>query len=120
MNDTSRDQFRRVAQKQRMVIFALLAYILVYVLAIAVAQHSPLAGVIVLVIALGVAIFALVSIVALALEIASLPVAIVCAILMFVPCVSLIVLLVINQKATSYLQQHGIKVGFLGVDPKSI
>jgi len=39
---------------------------------------------------------------------------------MIVPCISLIVLLVINQKATSYLQQNGVRVGFFGANPNSI
>jgi hypothetical protein len=39
---------------------------------------------------------------------------------MIVPCISLITLLVVNQKATTYLQQHGVKVGLLGASPNSI
>jgi DNA-directed RNA polymerase subunit RPC12/RpoP len=36
------------------------------------------------------------------------------AILTFVPCLGLLILLVVNQKATSVLQEHGYQVGFLG------
>jgi len=39
---------------------------------------------------------------------------IVFAILMFVPCLGLIMLLIVNQKATSMLQAKGISVGLLG------
>jgi hypothetical protein len=46
--------------------------------------------------------------------------AIVCAALMCVPCVSLITLLVVNQRATGILQQHGVRVGFFGADANSI
>jgi hypothetical protein len=46
--------------------------------------------------------------------------AVFCALLMLVPCVSLLVLLVINQKATTILQQHGIKVGFFGASESSV
>ena len=42
------------------------------------------------------------------------------AILMFIPCVSLIVLLSLSGKATVLLRQAGIKVGLLGADPHSI
>jgi hypothetical protein len=30
------------------------------------------------------------------------------------------VLLVVNRKATGYLQQHGIKVGSMGANPETI
>ena len=42
--------------------------------------------------------------------------AVVYAVLAFIPCVGLIALLVINQKATSVLQKAGLKVGLLGAD----
>lgn len=45
--------------------------------------------------------------------------AVLCAILGFFPCVSLITLLVANGQATSILQRHGYTVGFLGCnDPR--
>jgi hypothetical protein len=36
------------------------------------------------------------------------------------PGVSLIVLLIVNAKATRFLQKYGIKVGLLGADHKRI
>ncbi len=42
------------------------------------------------------------------------------AVAMIIPCVSLIVLLILSQKATGYLQKNGIKVGLLGANPNSI
>jgi len=39
------------------------------------------------------------------------------AILTFVPCLGLIILLVVNQKATGVLQAHGYQVGLLGANP---
>ncbi|HLO98319.1 MAG TPA: hypothetical protein VK171_06970 [Fimbriimonas sp.] len=42
------------------------------------------------------------------------------AVLMFIPCVSLIVLLVLNSKASARLKAAGYKVGFFGADPKQI
>jgi hypothetical protein len=42
------------------------------------------------------------------------------AVLMFIPCVSLFVLLSISGKATKQLSQAGIKVGLLGADPNSV
>jgi predicted RNA-binding Zn-ribbon protein involved in translation (DUF1610 family) len=42
--------------------------------------------------------------------------AVVCGILMFLPCVNLVVLFFVNQGATKMLKERGIKVGFLGAD----
>ena len=45
--------------------------------------------------------------------------AIICGILGFMPCISLIALVVTNATATNMLQRHGYKVGFLGCnDPR--
>jgi uncharacterized membrane protein YhaH (DUF805 family) len=41
-------------------------------------------------------------------------------ILMFIPCVSLIVLLSLNVQATKFLRARGLRVGLMGVDPKDI
>ena len=41
-------------------------------------------------------------------------------ILCLIPCVGLLVLLIINSKATNVLKQNGIKVGLLGADINSI
>ena len=37
------------------------------------------------------------------------------AILVFAPCISLLILLLVNDKATTVLQRTGLKVGFMGV-----
>lgn len=44
-------------------------------------------------------------------------VAVLCAVLLLVPCVGLLVLLVLNSQATARLKQAGLRVGLLGVDP---
>jgi hypothetical protein len=41
-------------------------------------------------------------------------------ILTLVPLVGLLVLLAVNNKATTILRSHGLKVGLLGADPKQI
>lgn len=46
--------------------------------------------------------------------------AILCAPLMFVPCVNLIALLLFNQQATGRLRKAGFKVGLLGGNPNDI
>jgi len=56
----------------------------------------------------------------LALAVYSTGTGIVLGILTLIPIVGLIVLLIVNGKATSILRQHGIKVGLMGADPKQI
>ena len=62
----------------------------------------------------------MVAVFLLANELYNTGIGVLCAILMIVPCISLITLLVVNGKATSFLQQHGIKVGFMGANPNTI
>ncbi|MFO1092210.1 MAG: hypothetical protein U0992_02710 [Planctomycetaceae bacterium] len=69
---------------------------------------------------LGVIAIAVASVFFLTRELHGVGRAVVCAVLMFVPCVSLITLLIVNQGATKFLQGHGVQVGFFGVDPSRI
>jgi hypothetical protein len=116
----TREPARRVAKYQRLVIYALLANILINVISFATMGQDAAVRLVVLVLALCVAAFAMTAIFLLAKELINVGVGILCAILMVVPCISLIVLLVINQKATSYLQSNGVRVGFFGANPDSI
>jgi hypothetical protein len=75
--------------------------------------------------AIGVAALAIVgcsmvAIFLLANELYHTAIAVLCVLLIIVPCISLITLLIVNGKATGFLQQHGIKVGFMGVNPNTI
>jgi len=68
--------------------------------------------------ALGLVVFMIISVIKLARALSLSPV--LYAILMIIPCVSLLVLLSLSGKATKLLTQAGIKVGLLGADPNSI
>ena len=70
--------------------------------------------------AIAAMVFAMTAIYSLASILINKGVGVLCAVLMIVPCLSVFVLLVVYQKATSYLQQYGVRVGFLGVNPRSI
>lgn len=118
--DPARESVRRVARYQRYVIFALLANILANIIAFATLSGDAAIRVAVTVLALGAMVFAMIAIFLLAKELINTGVAVLCAILMIAPCISLIVLLVVNQKATSYLQRNGIRVGFFGTNPDTI
>ena len=41
-------------------------------------------------------------------------------VLTLVPCLGLLLLLLINEKATRVLRQNGIRVGLLGADPSQL
>ena len=116
-----REKLRRVAKYQQWVIYALLVNIVINVVAMVARNQDNLAVSLgVGVAALAIAVFAMVAIFLLAKELYNVGLAVLCAILMIVPCISLITLLVVNGKATAYLQQHGIKVGFMGTNPNQI
>ncbi len=118
--DSKRELLRRVAKNQRMVIFALLANIGANVVSfMTLGQDAPI-RLAVMGVSLLVVIFAMYAIFSLANELSGAGIGILCAILMLIPCVSLICLLVVNQKATALLQSNGVRVGFLGTDPSTI
>jgi len=71
-----------------------------------------------MVLAVGLLVFMIMSVIGLSKALGLSPV--VYVILMFIPCVSLIMLISLSGKATTILKQAGIKVGFLGADPNSI
>jgi hypothetical protein len=116
-----REKLRRVARYQQWVLYALLANIAFNVGAMALrGQDNIVIAIGILAAFLVIIVLTMVSIALLASELYNVGIAVLCAILMIVPCVSLITLLIVNGKATSFLQQHGIKVGFMGTNPNSI
>jgi hypothetical protein len=59
-------------------------------------------------------------VVLLAMKVYSTLAGIVVGVLSLVPCINLLVLLIVNGKATSILKRNGIKVGLLGANPSEI
>jgi len=116
-----REKLRRVAKYQQWVLYALLANICINIASIAVRQANEfMLSLGVLAVALAIAAFSMVAIFLLANELYNAGIGVLCAILMIVPCIQLITLLIVNGKATSFLQQNGIKVGFMGTNPNTI
>lgn len=113
----SREDLLRVAKYQK----GILVCILVYILAVAgqfalPPQIRPLVGLGVLAVGLIAAIFTLL----LAMKTHGTVLGIVLGILCLVPILGLLILLLVNQKATTVLQLNGIKVGLLGADVGAI
>lgn len=116
----NREDLRAVARYQRLVMYSLLSTFAVNILAAVTIGQNPTVRAMVLFPILAVIIFSITSVALLASRLMNVAVAVFCGILMLVPCVSLITLLIVNQKATAYLQQYGVKVGFLGANPNAI
>jgi hypothetical protein len=113
----AREDLRAIATYQKVIILC----ILVYVLAVA-AQFLVPEGLRLFlglgVLALGVV--ATVFVFLLATKVYSPGLGVLLGLLTLVPCIGLIVLLIINGKATAVLKQHGVRVGFLGANPSDI
>lgn len=122
--DTSREKLRRTARYQRWVLLALLADIGIsgIVLAHEFEWLTIPSGVptVLGIMSLAMFLFMTVAIVLMSKQFWHIAVVVICGLLMWVPGVSLITLLVVNWKATRYLQQFGINVGLLGADYKRI
>jgi len=116
-----RERLRRVARRQQWVIYTLLAQIGIYGLFfLLIAAGFEGFAELVSYLSLLVAVFGMVTVFMLAKDVLHIAVAVICAFLMVVPCISLLVLLVANGRATRLLQQHGIKVGLMGANPELI
>ena len=108
---------RTIAVRQKGIMFCILAYI---TLLIGQFLFPPELRPIVGLLALGATLTASVFVFMLALTLYNTGVGILLGILTLIPIVGLIVLLVINGKATNILRHHGIKVGLMGADAKQI
>lgn len=107
---------RMVAAAQRMVLMALLTSIGINIASYAVRGQSIVIQGVFLIVALAVVGFMIFAMYCLAKQLNSQGLAIFYAILMIVPCISLIMLLVVNQQATGFLKRHGIEVGLMGAN----
>jgi hypothetical protein len=109
-----RIRLRQLANRQRAVMFLILGQIgLLIVYGVAPPGLKPIASL--LLIAIGLA--TLVSVVLFALSLGSTLLAILMGLVAIVPCLSLLCLLIVNQRANAIFERHGVKVGFLGADP---
>lgn len=114
---TNRNDLRTIATYQKGVLVCILIYIIAIVAQIFVpAEARWFFGVGVLVLGLVGTVFVFL----LATQAYGTGVGILLGILTLVPCIGLIVLLVVNGKATSILKQNGIRVGLLGANTADI
>jgi hypothetical protein len=121
---------KKIATQQRAIMFCILAEILIIVLQIILgtalapapgAKNPFLPFLMLLSFAyLAVVVAGAVFIFMLAISLYNTGVGILLGILVLVPLVGLIVLLIVNGKATKLLREHGVKVGLMGADPSTI
>jgi len=114
-------KMRRVAGRQQFVLYALLANIVINIIFMAMPadtsrQVRGLFGIL----AISVVIATMLAAFLLAWELYNVVIGVICAVLMPIPCIALLTLLIINGKATRFLQQRGVKVGLMGVNPNTI
>jgi hypothetical protein len=113
----TRDDLRSVAKSQKGILVCILIYLVAVFSQFALPPDvRPFVGIGVLFVGLVGAIFVFM----LAIKVYGTGLGIVLGILSLVPCIGLIVLLVVNGKATGVLKQNGIKVGLLGANVSSI
>jgi hypothetical protein len=112
---------KQVALQQRAVNLCILAEIVVAMVRFALVSKASLPLALAMgMIYLAVAVIGAVFIFMLAISLYSTGAGIVMGILTLVPLVGLIVLLIVNSRATRVMRNHGIKVGLLGADPATI
>jgi hypothetical protein len=112
-----RTDLRTIAVRQRVIMWCILAYI---VLIFGQFAFPPELRLIPALLAMAASVTAAVFVFMLAIALYNTGAGIVLGLLTLVPLVGLIVLLIINNKATNTLRQHGIKVGLMGADPRQI
>ncbi len=107
-------KIRKVAAAQKQVLFALLVNIGMNVASYVVEIENPVNQFIALVVVVLVIGFVVVAIFNLAKELYPIGTAGIFSMLVVIPVVSLIMLVIVNQKATSFLTSNGVKVGLMG------
>ena len=114
---TARNDLREIAVRQRAIMLCILAYIALVVLQFAIPPEMRIfLGIAVLAVGITAAVFVFM----LALALYNTASGILLGILTLVPLLGLFILLVINQKATTILKSHGIKVGLLGANMSQV
>ena len=111
------ERLRAVAIRQKILIFCILGYVVTAIAGVFVpADVRPFLAVPAVIVVLAAAVFVFL----LAVEVHGTGLGIVFGLLTFLPCLGLIVLLIVNQTATSMLQRNRVRVGLLGANMSDI
>jgi hypothetical protein len=107
---------RGIAMRQRGIMICILAYIVMFLLQFVLPDLRTIFGLL----AFAASVTGAVFVFMLSLKLYSVGVGIVLGILTLIPILGLLVLLIINGKATKILRSYNIRVGLLGADPNAI
>ena len=121
--EVDRERLRKIARYQRLVMYSLLGNIGLIALSVPIQAYvlpSYVAAIAALVAMLGINVFTMVALVLLMNAFRYPVVGVLLGITALVPCLAVFILLIINQYATNYLSDRGVKFGFLGANPGSI
>jgi hypothetical protein len=111
--ELTRQDLYSVAIYQKAVLWCILAYFVAIIAQFAVpADYRIFLSLVLIPVALAATIFVFL----LAMRVYSVVIGIVLGVLTMIPCIGLITLLVINQKASGILAKHGYKVGLMGAN----
>ena len=113
----SRETLRAIVTYQKVIIICVAIY-----LSLVVAQFAipPELRIFLALVAVPVVLTAVVFVFLFATKVYSTALGVLLGLLVLVPCIGLIVLVVINQKAISILKDHGIPVGFFGASTSDV
>lgn len=113
----SREDLKWIATCQRGMVFLILCY---FCTLLAWAFIPPELAIIPALMILLIGVVGLGFVVAQSLKVFNTVLAIIFGLLAMIPCVGLLILLLVNVRATTILKSHGIKVGFFGAKVSSI
>jgi hypothetical protein len=113
----SREDLRAVAKYQKGILLCILFYLVAFGAQL---FMPPELRLLLGVVAIGLSLTSTVFVFLLAMKVYSTGVGVVLGILTLVPCIGLIVLLAVNQRATGILKENGLQVGLLGADLSEI
>jgi hypothetical protein len=113
-----RNDLREIAVRQRAIMLCILGYF-VLMLCQFIPVSDPLRGLLV-VAAIAVSITGMVFVIMLSIAVYNTGAGIALGICTLIPLVGLIILLIVNGRATSVLRQHGIHVGLMGANKSQI
>jgi len=121
----TRQDLRSVAMYQRGIIACILLYIIAFIAQTLITSQRtaeiPLwVGVLSVLATLGIIVAGAVFVFLLSIKVYGPALGVLLGILTLIPCLGLLALLRVNAKATTVLQQNGIKVGLLGANPATI
>jgi hypothetical protein len=116
----TRQDLHDVAIYQKVIIWSILAEFIVIIgqIVVIIGQFviSPEAQILLGLVHFAIGVLATVFVFMLALKVYSVAMGIVLGILTLIPCIGLITLLIINQKATGLLNKYGYRVGLMGAN----